>query len=106
MDIYNSTKTTQRAFLLAAQQQQQLLNTSTLITSTLNATLANSDTITSQLYGQLQQVRNQRYTPYQPYVAPMIPSSVIELKMKTANVGVPMSVFTIADCKGSQFVTK
>jgi len=106
MDIYNSTQTTQRSFLLASQQQQVALNSSTLITSTLQATLSNSDAITAQLQGQLQQLRNQRYAPYQPYVPPVIPSSVMELRMKTANVGVPMSVFTIADCKGSQFVTR
>jgi len=106
MDIYNSAQTTQRSFLLASQQQQFALNSSTLITSTLQTTLSNADTITAQLQGQLQQVRNQRYVPYQPYVPTVLPSSVLELQRKTANAGVPMSVFTIANCRGSQFVTK
>ena len=57
------------------------------------------------IYAQLLQVRQNRYQPYQPYIPPFIPSSVIELQMRTVNVGVPHSFFTIADCKGSQSVT-
>jgi hypothetical protein len=106
MDIYNSTQTTQRSLLLATQQQQQYTINSTFINNTLQNTLANTNDINAQLYAQLQEVRKQRYAPYQPYIAPVIPVSVMELQMRTANVGVPMPVFTIANCKGSQFVTK
>lgn len=102
----NNTQTTQRSLLLATQQEQQRINVNTLVTSTVSTTIANSNDITAQLYSQLQVVRNQRYIPYQPYVPPVTPSSVTELQMRTANVGVPMSVFTIANCKGNQFVTK
>jgi hypothetical protein len=77
----------------------------TNVASTVQQTLANSTSITSTLYGQLLQVRRDRYQPYQPYVPPVMPPSVIQLQMNTVNVGVPHSFFTISDCKGSQSVT-
>ena len=101
-----SGQTTQRSRLLSQQQQQQAILQQMQVTSTLQSTIANSDTITAQLQSQLVQVRNQRYEPYMPYIPTILPSSVIQLQMATANVGVPMSVFTMANCKGSQFVTK
>jgi hypothetical protein len=67
--------------------------------------IENNSLITSTIYGQLLQVRNDRYLPYRPYIPPIVPSSVMQLQMATVNAGVPMSFFTIADCKGSQFVT-
>lgn len=106
MDIYNSTKTTQGTLLLATTKQQQAALNTAFVTRTLQNTLANTDAINAQLTAQLEQVRAQRYVPYQPYVPPVTPSSIMELQMKTANVGVPMSVFTMANCKGNQFVTK
>jgi len=102
----NCTQTTQRSRLLSQQQQQQNMIKQMLVTSTLQSTVANSDAITLQLQSQLVQVKNQRYVPYQPYIPTVVPESVMQLQMATANVGVPMSVFTIANCKGSQFVTK
>ena len=104
--VNNSTQTTQGAFLLASQQQQRYQIQSTIVNNTIQNTLENSDSITNTLSSQLETVRNQRYIPYQPYVPPVIPASVMELKMRTANVGVPMSVATMANCKGTQFVTK
>jgi hypothetical protein len=74
--------------------------------STLQYTLQNSNAITMDLQNQTNSVKQQRYSPYQPYYPPVMPLSVIELKAKTANVGVPMSFFTMKDCKGSQSVTK
>ena len=103
--VNNNTRTSERSLLLGQQQQfyQSLTYSTTL--STYSTTVQNSTTITNQLVGQLLQVRQQRAEPYQPYVYPVVPPSVLELQMRTANAGVPHSVFTIANCKGSQFVT-
>jgi hypothetical protein len=104
--VNNSTKTTQGSFLLANQKQQKQDEQVALQSSTIQSTITNATAITNDLLTQLQTVRNQRYAPYQPYVPPVMPADVMELKMRTANVGVPMGVFTMADCKGSQFTTK
>jgi hypothetical protein len=101
----NSTRTSERSLLLQLQQQYLQNNASTLVNSTLQTTLENNNLIASTIYGQLLQVRNDRYLPYRPYIPPVVPSSVMQLQMATVNAGVPMSFFTIADCKGSQFVT-
>ncbi len=103
--INNNTRTTEQSLLLATQQKYLQDVQSTNINSTIQYTITNSTIISNNIYSQLLQVRNQRYEPYQPYVPPMIPSSVIQLQMNTANAGVPMSFFTIMDCKGSQSVT-
>lgn len=101
----NNTRTTEQSLLLA-KQRKYLLDTNTQVQySTLQYNLQNSSIIASTVYGQLVNLRAERYQPYQPYIPPMIPSSVIQLQMNTVNVGVPMSFFTIADCKGSQSVT-
>jgi hypothetical protein len=101
----NNTRTTEQSLLLA-KQQQFLMDTNTMIqNSTLQYNIQNSTLITSTIYGQLLNLRDTRYLPYRPYIPPFIPSSVIQLEMKTVNVGVPMSFFTMADCKGSQSVT-
>ncbi len=101
----NSTRTSERTLLL--QQQQQFLSevSASNISSTVQNTINNSTIITSTIYGQLLGIRQQRYEPYQPYIYPVVPSSVVQLQMATANAGVPMSFFTMADCKGNQFVT-
>jgi hypothetical protein len=101
----NSTQSSERSLLLQIQQQYLEDNTSTLVNSTLQNTLQNSSTIASTLYGQILQVREDRYLPYRPYIPPVIPPSVMELQMATTNAGVPQSFFTIMNCKGSQFVT-
>lgn len=101
----NNNQTTERSLLLATQLELQQSNLATTVTSTVQYTLANSTAITSTIYSQLNELRNLRYQPYQPYIPPVIPSSVMELEMRTVNVGVPMSFFTIANCKGSQSVT-
>ena len=77
---------------------------STITMSTVQSTIANAAAINSTIYSQLLDIKTQRYTPYQPYIPPFIPSSVMELQQKTANVGNPMPPFM--NCKGSQFVTK
>jgi hypothetical protein len=103
--VNNNTRTTEQSLLLAKQQQCYQDVNRININSTIQYTLANTTTITNDLQSQLQEVRNQRYQPYQPYIPPVIPLSVIQLQKATVNVGVPMSFFTIADCKGSQSVT-
>lgn len=101
----NSTRTTERSLLLQLQQQYIKDNMTTQINSTLQNTIENSPSIVSTIYGQILQVRNDRYIPYKPYIPPIIPSSVMQLQMATVNAGVPESFFTIMNCKGSQFVT-
>ena len=76
------------------------------IQSTLQYTLENSSAIIQNLTNQRTTIQQERYSPYQPYYPPVMPVSVIQLKQMTANVGVPMSFFTIKNCKGSQSVTK
>ena len=103
--IYNVSRTTERSLLL--QQQRLFLQEvyTSSVASTVQYTITNSTVITSTLYSQLLEVRQARYQPYQPVMPVIIPSSVIQLQMQTVNVGVPHSVFTIMNCKGSQFVT-
>jgi hypothetical protein len=101
----NSHKTTERSLLLASQQQWLQANNTNQVSSIVSNTIANSASITSTIQGQLLEVRRDRYLPYRPYIPEVIPQSVIDLQMNTANAGVPHSVFTIANCKGSQFVT-
>ena len=103
--VNNSNKTSERSLLLQAQQTylREISATNTL--STIVYTQQNLSSINGTLYGQLQLVRKQRYEPYQPYIPPVVPPSVMELQMNTVNAGVPHSFFTIADCKGVQSVT-
>ena len=101
----NSAKTTERSLLLQGQQTifKELNNAQ--MASTLSSILSNSTSINNTIGGQLNELRAQRYEPYQPYVYPVVPSSVTQLLMNTANAGVPHSFFTIMNCKGSQSVT-
>jgi hypothetical protein len=103
--INNNHKTTERSLLLATQQQLFHANNTNQVSSIVSSTIANSASITSTLQGQLIGIQRDRYLPYRPYIPEVIPQSVIDLQMNTANAGVPHSVFTIANCKGSQFVT-
>jgi hypothetical protein len=103
--VNNSTRTIESSLLQASvKRQQQEIQTQT-INRTVQATIANAAAINSTIYSQLINIRNERYAPYQPYVYPVVPPSVIELQMRTANVGVPHTFNTIANCKGNQFVT-
>lgn len=103
--INNSTRTSERSLLLASQNQMYQENYETAVNSTIQYTNNNSTNISNLIYAQLLQVRQNRYQPYQPYIPPIMPQNVIDLQMRTVNVGVPHSFFTIADCKGSQSVT-
>lgn len=103
--VNNSSRTIESSLLQASTRQMFQANQTAQQVRTLESTITNTASITEQIMNQLADIRNQRYVPYKPYVYPEIPQSVIDLQMRTANAGVPMSVFTIANCKGSQFVT-
>lgn len=75
------------------------------MSSTIQSTIQNSNAISAQIYSQLLDINKRRYEPYQPYIYPVIPSSVIQLQMATANVGVPMTPITCLSGKGNQYIT-
>jgi len=97
--------TTESSLLLSNQLQCYKSNYNTATATTLQYINENSASITNTIYGQLLEVRQNRYQPYQPYMPPVIPPSVMELQMNTVNVGVPHSFSSMARCKGSQSVT-
>ncbi len=97
---------TQSAFLLGKESTLKKTNINTMCATTVQSTIQNTDMITNQLYAQLLQVQQQRYQPYQPYNPPVIPLSVIQLQMATANVGVPVTPITCKSGKGNQFITR
>jgi hypothetical protein len=105
MVVNNSTRLSERSLLLGSQQQYLQEQSYQQINSVVQSTIANSDSITSTVYGQLLQIRQERYLPYQPYMPPVTPQHVIDFQMATNNTGVPHSFFTIADCKGVQSIT-
>jgi len=104
--IYGESRTNQNAFLLTKQQKIIQTAQSTLIGNRVQNTIANASTIATQIQSQLIQIGQQQYIPYQPYIPPVMPSSVIQLQMATVNVGVPMSFFTMSNCKGNQSVSQ
>lgn len=103
--VNNSSKTTERSLLLQLQQKYLIDASKTQRDIAIVNTIQNSASITSDIQSQLLELKQQRYNPYQPYIYPVIPQSVMELQMNTANAGVPQSFFTIANCKGVQSVT-
>ena len=103
--IYNSGQTTERSLLLGAQQQYFRDNSAAITSTIVQSTIANNEAITSTIYGELYQIRANRYEPYKPYIYPVVPQSVVDLQMNTVNAGVPHSIFTCANGKGIQFVT-
>lgn len=105
MVVNNSTQLSERSLLLGSQQQYLQEQAYQQISSVVYNTVQNQTAITSTLYGQLLQVGRERQLPYQPYMPPVIPPSVVQLQMNTINVGVPHSFFTCADSKGVQFIT-
>jgi hypothetical protein len=103
--VNNNTRTTERSLLLYGQQQVVVESYKTYAAQAVETTKQNLTIINQQLTAQLIQLSKDRYQPYQPYMPPVIPPSVMELDMRTRNVGVPVPVMTIARCKGNQFVT-
>ncbi len=93
-----------QTLLKTSQQSLFECNANTIAASTYQNNIQNQSLITSTLNGQLltyAQARNSKYIRKNPEV---IPQSIIDLQMQTANVGVPHSVFTMKDCKGNQFI--
>lgn len=103
--VNNSTRTTESSLLQAMVKKQQQYIEQDTTKSTIQSTIANSATINEMIFSQLVDLKSQRYAPYQPYIYPVIPQSVIDLQMRTANVGVGVTPDTIMNCRGSQFVT-
>jgi hypothetical protein len=97
---------TQSVLLQLKQQACIQAQTSTMTGCNIQNSIRHTADITSQITGQLAEINKQRYIPYKPYVYPVIPSSVTQLQMMTANVGVPMSVITCLSGKGNQIITK
>lgn len=106
MVVNNNTRTSERSLLLSKQQQFFQENAYQQTSTIVQSTIANSDNITSTIVGQLYQIKDVRYQPYQPYIYPCVPQQVIDFQMATVNVGVPESFFTVADCKANQSVTE
>lgn len=101
----NSTRTIESSLLQATVKQQQQEIEQQITYSTIQSTIANAADINEQIFNQLIDLKSQRYQPYQPYIYPVVPPSVMELQMRTANVGVGVTPDTIMNCRGSQFVT-
>ena len=104
--VFNQQKTSSQLLLQTCQATQQRSNQQQQIDQKVSTLLAQADQITSTLQRQLATEVETRYQPYRPFIPEVIPSSVIELEMRTQNVGVPVPVMTIAKCKGVQFVTR
>ena len=104
--VNNNIHNTDQTMLLSRQACFLQKVQHTTMMSTVQSTIANAAAINSSMYSQLLNVKAQRYVPYQPYIPPVMPSSVTDLLRMTANAGNPMPPITIMNCKGSQFVTK
>jgi hypothetical protein len=104
--VFNSKGTTSQVLLQSIQgcQQQQLQQRS--VEQKVSTLIGSSAQITNTIERQLANEVETRYNPYRPIVPEFIPPSVMELEMRTRNVGVPVPTMTIANCKGVQFVTR
>lgn len=78
---------------------------STVIGSTVAATVAQSTSIQSTVAGQIRVTAQVQQQVYQRRAPVCVPSSVIQLQQISQNVGVSIQPFTFADCKGNQFVS-
>jgi len=84
---------------------QSSMQSNSALQCMIQNTIQQSTMISDQIYSQLLQAGAQRYLPYQPYVYPVLPLSVIQLQMATANVGVPVTPITCLTGKGNQTIT-
>jgi hypothetical protein len=93
--------------LLQMRQQSCIQRaTGSILANTIHSTIQNSDAISNQVYSQLLQAGAERNNAYRPYIYPVVPVSVMQLQMATANVGVPMMPITCLTGKGNQYITK
>lgn len=79
-------------------------NNNAQVSSSYQNNITNQTSITNALNSELltyAQNRNNKYIRKNPEI---IPQSVIDLQMQTANTGVPHSIFSMKDCKGNQFI--
>lgn len=104
--VNNSRGATSQALLLSnCYLQQQNASQQSSIQDKVSTLLGTASQVEDALQRQLAAEAQTRYNPYRPRLPEFIPSSVLELEMRTRNVGVPIPVMTIAKCKGVQFVT-
>ncbi len=102
--MYVPLTTHQEVLRNQATIRQQAIE-STIIGSTVAATIAQSSSLSSTIRGQVQVATS---TQQQIYVrsAPVCPpSSVVELARTAQTIGLPARPFTFADCKGNQYVS-
>jgi hypothetical protein len=98
--------TSDQSRILFQQERNQNAITAAQTASKLQYVLQNQAAIMNTLQSQTTALKAERYVPFQPYYPVIEPISVTQLRQATANVGVPMSVFTVMNCKGIQSVTK
>lgn len=104
--VNNSKGADSQTFLFASQCQQQQQRQIQTIQDKVSTLVGTSSQINSTLQGQIANEVENRYRPYERRAPEFVPLSVIELEMRTRNVGVPIPTMTIMNCKGVQFITK
>jgi len=103
---FNNVQPTNQSYLAYQTKQHVQQSRDVARQQVILSTLANAASIQQTIGTQLAQLNVQRYEPYQPYVYPVVPLSVQQLQMATANVGNPMPPITVMDCKANFSVTK
>jgi hypothetical protein len=103
--VYGSSQTNSSALLQAQVEQQERERQSTITASTLAGNIARQGILQSSIQGNLIMLQAERANQYRRFQPEFIPSSVIQLEMRTANVGVPVPTFTMADCQMNKWRT-